>query len=1159
VHPLQQRIEQVRHGHNRRALVEMGCWGFVSAVAIVVAIGAADYLLRTTDTGLRVLLSLTLLAAVGVTIWRLLRWWRRERWTELSTAQQVQRAYPQLGDRLASALEFLRQEEDDPTAGSAPLRRAVVAEATSTLELLPASEVSQRLGAKRAIVAAVATLVVVGTLAMFAPATTRTAVTRLIAPWNRVEWPRRNDLVFIDPPTLLARGDTFEVSVEDSTGTMPSDVAIEYRYIVDGRPRTERNWMQRVGNTMVARRENVRRSFEYRATGGDHHSMAWTKVSVVDRPTVSELQLTIVPPAYTGLPIAEVKKNSRVLSGSTMDLSATASEPLANATLIGGDGDKLSAIVSGPDATNVELPKGSWTAKAESTTRPTEVQLLLTSKAGLTGEVSLPAFEVVADRPPVVAWTSPSEDLQVVASARIPFAATVSDDLAIADVKLDGKLAPLADAEASPALEVELFRGPAQPPGRSAMPADGEQLETLEVQKLVDLTDLKLSAGQVLEVTISAGDYLPQRGKADTARRITILTAAELDSRIASDQAEILRLLEQALADERLARQQTQATSTSDMATPAALDGLLNSRLTQQQVRRTLAEKESGVLDRVRALLDRLSINGVASAELVAELDHIAAVVTQLNTGALAAAEQQLTDLRKAVEANSSDPALPDSFTAVDGTQQQIVETLEALIDRAQAWSDAERFVREIARLEQDELELRERSLDALRRTFEARTDRNVQPPDATEVERLAADQAELAQRFDKLAQAMRDMASSETASSEMAGKLSDALNEADTNNLSAQLADAARDLASEQFGRAGETQQSAAEVLREMVDRLRDRAPTDPGELASRLRQLQSKLDQLGQQADQAESEPNEAAQAEQRNELAKQLAQLSRELNRLTAQAAGQSTQQASSSAAPKPGESKENARQDMKQSKEQIEQAKRDLAQRIAELEGERQQRLLDRLAEVLDGLIPRQQQTLEQTLKLEVAKESAESSNQTAEASQSLAEAETRIAGELQEAMLDVEKRAVFQLALGGAAAEMRQAAEALAADNTGRVTQNLELTALARMRHVLEILRDPPPPPPEGEESPGGGGQGGGNQPQQPPLIELAEAKMLRWLQTDLNSRTRLFEADLADNSQAAAQKREAANRLAAEQQQLEELVREMMRRNNRNMQRPVDL
>jgi hypothetical protein len=73
------------------------------------------------------------------------------------------------------------------------------------------------------------------------------------------------------------------------------------------------------------------------------------------------------------------------------------------------------------------------------------------------------------------------------------------------------------------------------------------------------------------------------------------------------------------------------------------------------------------------------------------------------------------------------------------------------------------------------------------------------------------------------------------------------------------------------------------------------------------------------------------------------------------------------------------------------------------------------------------------------------------------------------------------------------------------------------------------------------------------------LIELAEAKMLRWLQTDLNSRTRLFEADLADNSQAAAQKREAASRLAAEQQQLEELVREMMRRNNRNMQRPVDL
>src|SRR5690606_25403883 len=107
-------------------------------------------------------------------------------------------------------------------------------------------------------------------------------------------------------------------------------------------------------------------------------------------------------------------------------------------------------------------------------------------------------------------------------------------------------------------------------------------------------------------------------------------------------------------------------------------------------------------------------------------------------------------------------------------TQLFVIETLEALIDRAEAWSDAERFVRELARLEQDELELRQRSLDALRRSFEARTNRNVQPPDPAEVERLAADQAELAQRFDKLAQAMRDMAGSDTASSEMASKLSD-------------------------------------------------------------------------------------------------------------------------------------------------------------------------------------------------------------------------------------------------------------------------------------------------------------------------------------------------------------------------------------------------
>ncbi|MCO6047847.1 hypothetical protein NG895_28410 [Aeoliella sp. ICT_H6.2] len=1168
MHPLQQRVGQIRQWWNRRALVEVCCWILATAIAIVLALGLVDYLVRATDRGLRVLLSVALVLAIGAAAVRLMRWWRKQTWNEMGAAQALQRAFPALGDRLASSLEFLRQEEDDPTAGSAPLRRAVVSEATSELETMPAEQVAQRRGTNRAVAVAIGALLVAGIVAVAAPQSTLTATQRLLGPWNNVEWPRQNDLAFVDPPALLARGDAFEVSLVDEGNSLPADVAIEYRYQVDGRRRTEQTWMQRVGNTMVARRENVRRSFEFRATGGDHHSMQWNKVEVVDRPTLGQLVVTVHPPAYSGLDSGVASANTRLLSGSSIELTASASEALSKVELQLEDEEPLTVEIAGDDAADVHLPNGNWTPRAESGTRPLRGVLKLVAKSGLSGEVTLPPLEVVADQPPEVAWQQPSEDLFVVPTAQVPVAAQVSDDLSIARIELTATAAMTGDEAPPEPWETPLFDPKAQPPQRDALAADGQPLDRQTTEYTLEVAPLELAPGTVLELTVRATDFAGQSGSTPTPRRLSIITAAELDSRLAGDQAEILRLLEQALADERLARQQASDVAASDPASRPALDGLLNTRLTQQGVRRTLTEKSAGVVDRCDALIDRLAMNRVSHPELVTQLQRIIDVVSTLGKGPLPAAEQQLTELRKTVESLANravsaneEQQLTSEFNSLDATQQEIIAALEQLIDEANAWSDTDRFIRELARLEQEERELRERSLELLRRSFESRTNRDVAPPDQQEIDRLTAAQADLARRFDKMTQAMNEMAGSESVTSDLAARLQDAVQAAESANLSAQLADASRELNQEQFGRAAETQESAADALRELVDRLRDRAPTDPGELASRLRDLQRQLNELAQQANDAAEQANEAQQNQQRDELAKKLEQLSRELNRLTAQAASQSAQSASANSAPKPGESKQQSKQDMEQAKKDIEQAQRELAQRIAELEGERQQRLLERLAQVLDDLIPRQQVALEDTLKLDGARDTSGAlDQQQVEQAGKLATTETQIAHELEDAMADVEKRAVFQLALGGAAGDMRQAASALESAETGRVTQNLELNALARMRHVLDILRDPPPPPPEDDQSSEGGGSGGGEQPpQQPPLIELAEVKMLRWLQVELNSRTRQFEADLADNPNTAAEKREAARRLADEQQRLEELVREMMRRNNRNMQRPVDL
>ena len=109
------------------------CWTAATLLAAALALGLADYLVRFRDPGLRIMATAAL---VAVAVWAAYRWWYRpgrKRLGPLAVARKVESHFPQLNDSLASAIEFLQQSEDDQTAGSAQLRRLVVAEAETAI------------------------------------------------------------------------------------------------------------------------------------------------------------------------------------------------------------------------------------------------------------------------------------------------------------------------------------------------------------------------------------------------------------------------------------------------------------------------------------------------------------------------------------------------------------------------------------------------------------------------------------------------------------------------------------------------------------------------------------------------------------------------------------------------------------------------------------------------------------------------------------------------------------------------------------------------------------------------------------------------------------------------------------------------------------------
>src|SRR3954470_6987858 len=137
MHPLAQKVASIEHRliWQRRAVAV--CRVLATGLLVGLVLGSIDCATRSPDPGMRVLATAALLLAVVVAAYR---WWylpAKESLDSLTVARRLEARFPQLNDALASAIEFLRQSEHDQSAGSAQLRRMVIANAANSIESLP--------------------------------------------------------------------------------------------------------------------------------------------------------------------------------------------------------------------------------------------------------------------------------------------------------------------------------------------------------------------------------------------------------------------------------------------------------------------------------------------------------------------------------------------------------------------------------------------------------------------------------------------------------------------------------------------------------------------------------------------------------------------------------------------------------------------------------------------------------------------------------------------------------------------------------------------------------------------------------------------------------------------------------------------------------------
>lgn len=1179
-HPLQSRLAEVR-ARAWRLLV-----GFGLARALTVLIAAAlamivlDYAVRLEDSGLRILSTLAVAAVVVWALWRFLVQALLARHGDVELAQRVERRFPSLRDKLATAIAFLDQPDADPEAGSTQLRRAVVTSTTAAAEDLDFAEALDSKPTRRAIAAAVIVACVALALAVWQPQLAAIGIARLAAPWSPTEWPRQNDLRFRELVTQVALGQPFEVAVVPAKGTkLPDKVKLEFRY--RGAPPEEAassQDMMYVAGAMVYRQENVTRPFAYRAIGGDHQTMPWIELQVIEPPEVATLSAQLTYPAYTAWQPETTDDHINTIAGTQLSFQVATTKRVRAATLCFEDSRRIPAELNA-DGLGFRVPA-------------TGAEPLVVEKSGaywfeLEDERGLVAgadtryeMQVFEDIAPSVTIEEPTANIFVMAGAEVPLSIAAKDDLALKEIKLH---VLRSDKSAEGETEIALFAGP-DPLAPLPRPDQGQGIHagaSESIEYRWKLAPLELQPGVQLTFHASTSDYKPQVGQS-LPRRLTIITAEELQDRIAQRQSLIMNELARALQMQRAARSPTAALSIQadkmGRLNKPDVDQLQGAELAQRQVGRTLTSPTEGVLSHVQALLEDLSNNQLDSPDVVRRMNELVEELNRLNREPLPVVERELTaGLKQAqtllekragepvptekVAPTAEDQQIAAAIATAGQRQDEVIESLERMLNDLGQWDNYRQFSRDLGDLRRQQRELTKQTAE-LGRQIVSQSENGATAQQRADLDKLGQEQLDLARQFEKLQQRMQEMAAQMADDPLAAQALTDAVELAREQMTSGRMRDAGQAAAQNQAGQASAAQKQVEQDLDEMIDTLANRREHELERLVKRLRESEQKLAELRKQQQGLRKKMREAAQepdeekrrqelqrlSREQKKIEEQVERLARQLQRLQADQAGQSMAQAGSRMddAGQQGDqgNGESAAEAADRAQRDLDDAQRQLAERRKEAEADLAFEQLAKIADQLRGLRDRQGLVVEDTVRIEDLR--AKQGHLSRAQNISVQQLGRQQGGLEQETTLLVEKirdAEVFRHVLDDALAQMRQAATRLGQLDTGAPTQSATKRALRRFEQLLAALESDKDEQ-AGEE--GGEGEGGGGQnPPTDGIAPLAQLKLLKLMQQDINARTKELEQAHGRQGQLTREQQQEFADLAQEQGKLADLARSL--------------
>ena len=315
--------------------------GVGAVVLFGVVAGGVQFLLDYTTRGLQWSMRAALAGAIALAtvalVWRWIIAPLRHRFSIADIANLVERNHPELRSVLISAVRFSGGNTGPKASNSPELVRSVIGQAGFRAGNVDFGAVLDPKRARRGITRIVVSVVVCASACLLSPDIARLWFYRNVL-LQEIEWPKQTHLV-VELPTgelIGARGDDLVIQAH-AQGVQPRVVDMVYE---TESGLTGRETMVTVGNSdAYGYRYTVKKAqedFTFHLVGGDDETETFS-ATLLERPHVTQTEMRIEPPAYTGLDplsLGDGERTARLLPGSKLSIWINTNKPVVSATLM---------------------------------------------------------------------------------------------------------------------------------------------------------------------------------------------------------------------------------------------------------------------------------------------------------------------------------------------------------------------------------------------------------------------------------------------------------------------------------------------------------------------------------------------------------------------------------------------------------------------------------------------------------------------------------------------------------------------------------------------------------------------------------------------------------------------------------------------------------